>query len=319
MTDFCHVSELKTGPSKREGACSVLSQRSGEPLAGTAYTGSRWLLIEHPGPWPSQAVDEALPAELIAEIRERAPGVRLALVRRPGVRRIESPVVFLAGGRPASWLRRVHLGDYQDISRLNLEAVARGDEPYDGEPVTEPVFFICTHGKREICCAEFGRPVLRAISNEGLPAWEITHIGGDRFAASMVVFPLGHYFGHLSPLSGLSAARNYRDSTLQMGNLRGRSGYPNSVQSAELFLREQLGAHRVNEVEIISWQERGTDAAVDLDHQGKRYRVTLVKHEHPEELINGCSDEAIHIPRRCWVAEEWQSLAHHQGRNAPAA
>lgn len=303
MTDFCHVSELRTGPSKREGACSILSQRSAEPLAGTAYTGDRWLLIEHPGPWPSQAVDESLPAELLAEIRQRAPGVRLALIRRPGVRRVDRPAVFLTGGRPDSWMRRVELGQYQGIRRLNLEALARGEEPYDGQPVAEPTFFVCTHGKREICCAEFGRPVLRAIANAGLPAWEITHIGGDRFAASMVVFPQGDYFGHLSPLSGLSAARNYREGTLQMGNFRGRSGYPNSVQAAEIFLREQLGVHQVDDVGITGWSQQEQEAVVDLDCCGSTYQVTLSSHEHPEQLINGCGADAVHIPRKCWVAQ----------------
>ncbi|HIY66991.1 MAG TPA: hypothetical protein H9830_12025 [Candidatus Agrococcus pullicola] len=307
MTDSCRAPELKTGPSRREGACSILSQRAEEPLAGTAYTDSRWLLVEHPGPWPSQAVDAALPGDVLAEIRERAPGVRLALIRQPHARRVDAPIAFLTGGRPEAWLRRVQLRSYRDLVDLDLEAIADSHEPSDGEPVTEPTFFVCTHGRREVCCAEFGRPVLRAIATGGFAPWEITHIGGDRFAASMVVFPLGHYFGHLNPVSGLSAARRYATDTLQLGNLRGRSGYPNSVQTAELLLRERLSVFGIHDATVLSWHELDERATVDIRVMGDVHRVELIGHQHPEQLINGCGDDAVRIPRRYWVAEADES------------
>ncbi|WP_293698299.1 sucrase ferredoxin [uncultured Agrococcus sp.] len=308
MTESCPVPELKTGPSKREGACSILSQRAAEPLTGTAFTDSRWLLVEHPGPWPSQAVDTALPAETLAEVRDRAPGVRLALIRRPQARSVDAPVAFLAGGRPDAWLRRVQLQRYGDLVDLDLEAIADGREPADGERITEPTFFVCTHGRREVCCAEFGRPVMRAIATGGFAPWEITHIGGDRFAASMVVFPLGHYFGHLNPVSGLSAARKYATDRLQLGNVRGRSGYPNSVQTAELFLRERLSALGLHDATVLSWHERDEQAGVDIRVLDDHYRVELTRQRHPEQLVNGCSDDAVRIPRWYWVAKEWNKL-----------
>lgn len=325
MTEFCHVSELKTGPSKRDGACSILSQRSAEPLVGTAYVNNRWLMIEHPGPWPRDAVDGALDADLLTEIRQRAEGVRLTLVRKPGVRTVERPRAFLASAGRDPWMREVQLGSYEDLRRLNLESLARGAEPFDGEPVTDPVFFVCTHGRKEICCAEFGRPVLRALDQAELPVWEVTHIGGDRFAASMMAFPEGYYFGHLSPLSGLSAAREYTEGRLQLGNLRGLSGIPNCAQVADCHLRSELGLRGISEVEILDVEEQGAAAEVTLIAAERRYRVRLEVHEHTETLLNGCSEEGSMIPRRCWTPLHHEPAEGHDlagcvpARQNPAA
>ena len=301
MSDPSPAPAPGTGPSKRAGACSVLSQRSDEPLAGTAFIRDRWLLIEHPGPWARTAVDDALEADLLAEIRDRAAGVRLTLIRKPGVRSVERPRVFLASAGPEPWMREVQLTDYDDLRGLDLEALAAGTEPDDGVAVTDPLFFVCTHGRKEICCAEFGRPVLRALDTADLPVWEITHIGGDRFAASMIAFPHGYYFGHLNPLSGLSAANEFTAGRLQLGNLRGLSGIPNSAQVAEIHLRTELDARSIAAVDVLAVEEDDGTAVATLAADGQQYRVTLERHEHPEKVLNGCSDQSEMIPRRYWT------------------
>ena len=37
--------------------CSAASRHRGDPQAGTAPVASRWLLIEHPGPWSKDPLD----------------------------------------------------------------------------------------------------------------------------------------------------------------------------------------------------------------------------------------------------------------------
>lgn len=300
MTEPRPTAELLTGPSKRAGACAVLSQRSAEPLAGTAYVGDRWLMIEHPGPWSRNAVDDVLDAELLTTIRSRADGVRLTLVRRPRTRTVTHPRTFFASTGGTPWMREIQLDSYGGLLSLDLESLARGEEPSDGTPVYDPVFFVCTHGRREICCAEFGRPVLRALEHEKIPVWEVTHIGGDRFAASMVAFPGGHYFGHLNPLTGLTAARELREGRVQLGNYRGRSGIPTSAQVAELHLRSERDLREIDAVRVVRVDEHGTEAAVTLRTEQSLHRISLESHEHPRHLLNGCGDDATLIPRRLW-------------------
>src|SRR5260370_18980712 len=70
-----------------------------EPSAASAPEASRaWLLIEHPGPWPHEAADAALPAPLAALVHAAADfGVRVQMIRRPGPRpRGARRPVFLA-------------------------------------------------------------------------------------------------------------------------------------------------------------------------------------------------------------------------------
>ena len=46
-----------------------------------------------------------------------------------------------------------------------------------------PLLLVCTHGRRDACCAQFGRPTAMALARRyGTAVWETTHVGGDRFA-----------------------------------------------------------------------------------------------------------------------------------------
>ncbi|MGO1948889.1 MAG: sucrase ferredoxin [Mycobacteriaceae bacterium] len=287
-----------TGPSKRAGACTVLSQASAEPLAGTAYTRDRWLLIEHPGPWPSRAVEDVLDADLLENIRARTPGIRVTLIRRPGARTVERPHAFTVTAGPQPRMRRIVLDSYDDLRDLDLATV--------GEVHTGPLFVVCTHGKREICCAEFGRPVVRAVDAAGLDVWEITHIGGDRFAAAMVAFPHGYFFGRLNPGTAVDAALAYTDGRLQPGNLRGLSGIPNSAQVADIAVREARGLTGVDDVEVTVVDEREVVSTVTLSVRGVPCTVDLVRGDYPEMVVNGCAPDSQPIVRRVWTVSGWR-------------
>ena len=76
-----------------------------EPSLASAPEASRaWLLIEHPGPWPHEAADVALPAPLRALVSSAvALGTRVQMIRRPGRRQVGDVRRVLAGwtaGRP---------------------------------------------------------------------------------------------------------------------------------------------------------------------------------------------------------------------------
>ena len=76
-----------------------------EPSLASAPEASRaWLLIEHPGPWPHEAADAALPAPLRALVVSAVElGIRVQMIRRPGRRQVgDVRRVFAAGPRAAS-------------------------------------------------------------------------------------------------------------------------------------------------------------------------------------------------------------------------
>ncbi len=78
-------------------------------------------------------------------------------------------------------------------------ALAGGGTP--GVPVDHPLLVVCTHGKRDRCCAKNGRPLYDALRRETESGWvwQSTHVGGDRFAGNVVVFPQGLYYGRVEP------------------------------------------------------------------------------------------------------------------------
>ena len=227
------------------GGCAALCRAACEPLGDTAPPRARaWLAVEHPGPWPAFGWPADLPAAA-AEVLTVAPAydVRPQLIRRPdragraGRAVAGGRVVYLAGGPVgARWLeRRVTEGtegaedaedteDLAELEKIDLAALATGDAPGFGDRVHERVLLVCTHGKRDACCARYGAPVARELAARGLPVWETTHLGGDQFAANMVCLPDGTYHGRLDRGSAGEVALACLRGEVSPAYYRGRAG-----------------------------------------------------------------------------------------------
>ena len=224
--------------------CSDASRVRGEPLLATASRVERWLLVEHCGPWGPPAVplarlDGALGRHLTAQAT--AGRARLLLLRHP--RGIDCPpgrTVFTVDSRPGAErvLRRVVLDDDELVgSPLPLT----GDAPDGWEVVEGPLLLVCTHGKHDRCCAVRGRPVAEALSGRYPErTWECSHVGGDRFAANLVVLPEGWYISRLEAADAATVVADLRAGRLPMDHLRGRSSLPLPVQAAQHFARTRL-------------------------------------------------------------------------------
>jgi hypothetical protein len=103
----------------------------------------------------------------------------------------------------------------------------------------EPVYLVCTHGRHDACCAVRGRPVAAALAS-AFPerTWECSHIGGDRFAANVVVLPHGLFYGHVPPVRAVELARHYDKGLVVPDLLRGSGAFTPPVQAAQHFARE---------------------------------------------------------------------------------
>ncbi|HZR48762.1 MAG TPA: sucrase ferredoxin [Streptosporangiaceae bacterium] len=207
-----------------------------EPAAASAPEASRaWLLIEHPGPWPPEAVDAELPPPLRDLVTEAAArGVRVQLIRRPGRRAAlgeERTVLtgWTAGDEP--WLRRGVVGSSVE---LDVAALSAGRAVSFGSPAAEPVFLVCVHAKRNACCARFGVPLAQALA-ERYPGqvWETTHVGGHRYAANLVLLPHGLYYGPVDVPLAAAAIDAYQHGVTAPDRYRGRAGQPRAAQEAE--------------------------------------------------------------------------------------
>jgi hypothetical protein len=191
--------------------CAGASALRDEPVAGTASTVRAFLLVEHAGSWGVNALRDArLPGDLGPRLRRASAetGVRVLLVRRPGRQpRKGHTTVFAAYAHPhRPWLERGDITDPHDILDLDLAAIRDGrSSGLDADAGN--VYCVCTHGRHDACCAERGRPVASALSAaHPEDTWEVSHIGGDRFAGNLLVLPHGLYYGRLDAPSAVAVA-----------------------------------------------------------------------------------------------------------------
>lgn len=243
--------------------CSAVSLELAEPLAGTAVLASALVLVEQPGRWGRLgAEDSPHPAhpEVLADLAARAgrAGVRVQLLRRPVDRRPAGaeapwhPTVVLAvtdatGGRAV----RAEVTP-EDLAALELDALAAGHLPHEGWEPVRSLWAVCTHGRRDVCCAQHGRRLASALAAQlgngpqdaghvSGAVWETSHLGGHRFAPTVLHLPDGLVYGRvpLARVGELVAA--HADGRCVPDLLRGRSALEPALQVAEVTLRRHLG------------------------------------------------------------------------------
>lgn len=237
--------------------CAAASLLRDEPTAGTASTVRAFLLLENAGPWGVNALRDArLHDGLGDELTTRAAAarVRVLLIRRPGRQQASEGIrVFAAYAHHAApWLETTVLGDIHEVHDLDVEALGAGRST-GLTPHLDPVFAVCTHGRHDTCCAEHGRPVAAALAaRHPEQTWEVSHIGGDRFAANALVLPHGLYYGRLDPDSVTEVAAGQLAGRVSLEHLRGRSGLGTTLQYAEIALRRHLAETTLAGVRFVS-------------------------------------------------------------------
>jgi hypothetical protein len=260
----------------RRPLCAEVSAELREPLGATASRVDRWILLEYRGLWsPDPLRGSMLADEVKAHLTEqvsRAPRSRLVFIRRPR-RRGGSGIACYTGSTPERGARfyRFELERHEDLVGLDLFGADRG------EPVDDPVLAVCTHGKRDRCCARYGRPLYDALRDQLDPdwVWQCTHVGGDRFAGNVVCFPEGLYFGRVGLADVWPLVDDYLARRIYLDCYRGRCAYTFPVQAAERHVRVETGLTGMNDLMLQSVERRGGDWRVTFDAAGARHEVEV--------------------------------------------
>jgi len=209
--------------------CSAASLTDAEPMAGTAPTDRAFLFVEYAGAWGRDA------PSLLREHVSISDGVRPQLIRRHRSVANGGLRVFAAWRVDDGFaVETTVLGSLTELDTLDLPALAEGRSP--GLTVhDDPLWLVCTNGRRDVCCAELGRPVAAALT-ERWPAetWETTHLGGHRFSATLLALPSGVTLGRLDATNALSACEQILDGGHPTAHSRGRAGLAGRAQVAEL-------------------------------------------------------------------------------------
>jgi hypothetical protein len=224
--------------------CSDASRAREEPLTATASRVARWLLVEQCGPWGPPSLPLArMPRVLAEHLTAEAARLqaRLVLLRHPaGVECPPGRVVLVVDSAPGrERVRRRTFADDDALATTTLAGPHDDDPEWDDDD--EPLLLACTHGRHDRCCAVRGRPVALALSQRWPGrTWECSHIGGDRFAANVVVLPAGHYLGRLEADRAVEQVGGLLAGRLPLEVHRGRSSLTLPVQAAQSFARQAL-------------------------------------------------------------------------------
>jgi hypothetical protein len=224
-----------------EYSCSQISQATGIPLHGTATEAQVWILLEYSEKWPAQWLHgNTLPPNIQTwthYLEEQIPKSRVAFIKQENHRSVKS--LYLAVTDPSDpRLHHFEWNDYDDLLDLDLPAVVNGDSAHG--LVQDRLVCVCTHGLRDRCCAKLGLPVYSALTGEPmLDAWEITHVGGHRFAANATIFPSGIMYGYVTPTDAPIIGNAARNNSIHLPNYRGRSFYDEPTNAADYFLRAE--------------------------------------------------------------------------------
>jgi hypothetical protein len=272
-------------PPTRE-YCRDAALENAEPLAGTASRVDHWILVEYRGLWSRDVLPgSGLSDQVKQRLREQAsarPHTKLLFVRRTERRgRPELRVFWGSSTELGATLFQAEVESYDDLLGLDLTA--------PGSPLEAPLLLVCTHGKHDPCCARHGRPLYQALSElvEDERVWQVSHVGGDRFAGNLVVLPQGLYFGRVAAAEAWAVLDEYLAGRIDLAHYRGRSAHSFAVQAAELVVRESAGLPGIDDLELVA--ER---PVVVFRGGGRLFEVDVTAAPGPLSYLT-CSSESL--------------------------
>ncbi len=297
--------------------CADAAAVRGDPVVGTAPPARRWLLLEHPGPWPVDAVaGSGLDPAVLNPLRASAArtGTRILMIRRPGRRPTAPERTWLLTGPSLGTVE----GRWRSDSDL-LAALAALEDPdrgRGGSPTSATVLLVCAHGVHDTCCAVRGRPVAAALAaTYPGQVWECSHVGGDRFAPNVVVLPDGYYYGGLTPGSAVDTVAEHLAGRVQAEHLRGMSRYSPAEQVAVVAAHAAYGPLAAGEVVVTASRQESHPGS-----PGARTLVDLSVARRPGAV----QAEVLTVPRpparlTCRAARETTAMGYSVERLAERA
>ncbi|GLQ10490.1 hypothetical protein GCM10007913_24220 [Devosia yakushimensis] len=257
--------------------CRDVCLERGEPLAGTGNMAERFIFVRWPrGKWRVPRFESADMGPALSRAIQGAmkQGIHVALVDRVG--ETDTLPMLQANGMVADF-------DGEDELAAAIERVTAG-EPLAGRPDPRPILLCCTDSRRDACCARFGFATYKALVAAADPAeiqiLQATHVGGCRFAASLVLLPVQRRYARLTPEQVPEFLATIRRGDIYLPAYRGQAGLPEAAQVAQHAAMVWSASHSAGaavQMEAVEWPEPadGLDFVAPLRIGGQRYDVHM--------------------------------------------
>lgn len=277
--------------------CSTLSLEAHEPLYGSAPEKRVWLLLEYNRPWGAQAFAESdLPDQVKTRISgwlESLPNSNILLIRQPGQPNatLTFQVVFANESDPHAYA--FELADYDDLLKIDMQALVKGDAAYAGHYSTGPLYLVCTNAKRDQCCAKYGVGLYNELQRYvGDRVWQCSHIGGHRFAPTSLFFPQGICYGRIQTANAGAMVEAHQQGRIFLDHLRGRVYYDSPTQAADYLLRAQRGVTAIDVVQHLETQTAGPNTwIVQFAVNGEKQSIRLNRVKTDAEIFTSCFND----------------------------
>jgi hypothetical protein len=193
-----------------------------EPMIGSTLAHiHRWILVEQAGMWPARPrVEDLRVDDRVREMIQRTlqkPGTRLQLIRNASSSVSSTPSIFLC----------------EDNILYVADANTTELTPQEMSTYSESMILVCTHGSRDRCCGTLGGAIYaKAYKKAPKKIWQASHLGGHRFAPTLLVLPQGMMYGRIETEDIPSLLAHPKDLPFSCAKLRGVPQWPYEIQVA---------------------------------------------------------------------------------------
>lgn len=228
-----------------------------EALPGTAKSMTLFLAVEYLKGWGRDIMDDDVLGDLTVPLKKvlKDNGASMQFIRKPGRAgqfRDERKLYIARTDQGTCFTTRI--SGVEDLLHLDIQALADGTWGTSELPsrpvecVNHPIMLVCTHGKRDRCCAIKGRPLAAGMQTcfSGDEVWETSHSKGHRFAPTMILLPWGYSYGRIPTGQAIDAVKTSAQGHMYLTGLRGRGCWDAPGQTAEIAVAQHLGAHTVS-------------------------------------------------------------------------
>ena len=299
----------KTLPS-----CSTLSILEKEQLFGTAPLTQIWVMVEYPNSFGGKALEESNLLDKVKaylfDIQKTLPASRVLFIRQEKPKDDAGINVFVglsAFQQPR--LYEFHIPKYDDLLTLDIVSLSEGKAELQKNSRQEPLILVCTNGKRDPCCAQWGQQVYFEMAKHSADfVWQTSHVGGHRFAANVICLPHGIYFGRIRPDQADHLISDYRNNRLTLHSYRGRAHYPPEVQVAEYYLVAQTSNLDIDAFHLLKSSPTMPDqweVSFASSDNGIQYTLVISAHQSAFENYESCSTPNKRAPRLQYQLESW--------------